>query len=122
MRPFFAAGLVVIAGLFSQACLFGGGDDPEPTPTTAPPVSTPTPSAAEETPTPDSATATPAGDDATPTLDPSAATEYIVQAGDFLSVIAAKFDITVEALAAANGIDDPDKIFVGQVLIIPPRE
>jgi len=119
MRPFFAVGLVVVVGLLSQACLFGGGDDPEPTPTSAPAVNTPTPSAADDTATPAQATATPADAVSTATPDPS---QYTVKAGDFLSVIAANFGITVEALIAANGIDNPDQIFVGQILIIPPRE
>jgi murein DD-endopeptidase MepM/ murein hydrolase activator NlpD len=44
---------------------------------------------------------------------------YTVAAGDTLGVIAARFGITVDALAAANAIDDPNRIRVGQVLLIP---
>ena len=41
---------------------------------------------------------------------------YIVQSGDTLSAIAAKYNTTYQNLAAINGIGDPDHINVGQVL------
>nr|MBA2633373.1 LysM peptidoglycan-binding domain-containing protein [Chloroflexota bacterium] len=41
-----------------------------------------------------------------------------VQAGDTLAAIAQRFGTTVEALQAANGIEDPDEIVIGQVLVI----
>jgi mannosyltransferase len=46
-------------------------------------------------------------------------TEYTVQAGDTLASVARRYSTTVEALANANGIVNPDRIQVGQVLIIP---
>ncbi|MPZ22036.1 MAG: LysM peptidoglycan-binding domain-containing protein [Dehalococcoidia bacterium] len=46
--------------------------------------------------------------------------EYVVQEGDTLSGIATQFDLTVDALAAANGIDNPELIQIGQTLTIPP--
>jgi LysM repeat protein len=49
----------------------------------------------------------------------SQSTEYIVQTGDTLLSIARRYDTTVEALVNANGIVNPDRIGVGQVLIIP---
>jgi LysM repeat protein len=39
--------------------------------------------------------------------------------GDTLALIAQRFGTTVEALQAANGIEDPDEIVIGQVLVIP---
>jgi LysM repeat protein len=42
-----------------------------------------------------------------------------VQPGDTLAAIAVRFGTTVEALQAANGIDDTDVILIGQVLVIP---
>jgi len=45
--------------------------------------------------------------------------EYIVQAGDTLSAIAKRFEVTVEALAAANGISNVHDLDVGQRLVIP---
>jgi len=44
-----------------------------------------------------------------------------VQPGESLSVIAARYDLTVSALAAANGINDPNRLSVGQELLIPGR-
>jgi len=46
-------------------------------------------------------------------------TTYVVQSGDTLSKIAAQFGTTVSAIAAANNIDDPSYIYVGQQLTIP---
>ena len=51
----------------------------------------------------------------TPAPAPSGDT-YTVVAGDTLSGIAAKFGTTYQALAALNGITDPNKINAGQVL------
>ena len=46
-------------------------------------------------------------------------TTYAVQPGDTLSKIAARFGVTVAAIVEANDIKDPNKIEVGQVLVIP---
>ena len=45
---------------------------------------------------------------------------YVVQAGDSLSVIAARFSVTVDEIAQANGITDVDSITAGDELVIPP--
>lgn len=84
-----------------------------PTPALAPlPSHTPTPT---ETPAPTAtATVTP-----TPTATP---VTYTVQAGDTLAQIAQDNGTTAEVLAEANGIADPSRLEVGQVLIIPPAE
>ena len=55
----------------------------------------------------------------TPTATPIT---YTVQVGDHLTKIARQFGVTVETLAAANGIENPSLIQVGQVLVIPPAE
>jgi murein DD-endopeptidase MepM/ murein hydrolase activator NlpD len=57
---------------------------------------------------------------AMPPGQPPETTIYIVQPGDTLYNIAQQFGLTVEFLAAANGIDDPALITVGQRLLIPP--
>jgi murein DD-endopeptidase MepM/ murein hydrolase activator NlpD len=44
---------------------------------------------------------------------------YTVQPGDTLTRIAARFGTTVEALAEANHLVNPNLIYVGQVLLIP---
>ena len=56
----------------------------------------------------------------TPTTPVAAVpSEYVVGAGDSLAGIAQQFNTTVAAVAAANAISDPSKIFVGQRLVIP---
>jgi putative chitinase len=46
-------------------------------------------------------------------------TWYVVQRGDSLASIARWFGTTVQAIAAANGIYNPNFIYPGQQLIIP---
>jgi mannosyltransferase len=45
--------------------------------------------------------------------------EYVVQPGETLLEIAIRFQTTVEALAEANQLDNPNKLTPGQTLIIP---
>lgn len=47
---------------------------------------------------------------------------HIVQSGESLSMIAAQFGVSVESILAANALDDPNTIVVGQELLIPPAE
>lgn len=44
---------------------------------------------------------------------------YVVQAGDTLSGIAARYGTTVSTLVQLNHISNPDLIYVGQVLTLP---
>lgn len=46
-------------------------------------------------------------------------TTYTVVKGDTLSGIASKYGTTYQALASYNGISDPNKIYIGQVIKIP---
>jgi len=55
----------------------------------------------------------------TPPPPPPPQQTYVVQEGDTLAAIAQRFGTTVSALQAANGIEDPDEIIIGQVLVIP---
>lgn len=50
---------------------------------------------------------------------PPAGTRYVVQRGDNLTRISRRFGVSLSLLIAANGIRNPNYIFVGQVLIIP---
>ena len=43
----------------------------------------------------------------------------VVEPGDTLGEIAKRFDRTVEEFMRANGIDDPNKLVVGQQLVVP---
>lgn len=47
---------------------------------------------------------------------------YIVQPGDNLSTIAARFDVSLDELMQANGLTDPNVISAGQKLVIPGLE
>lgn len=53
-----------------------------------------------------------------PTVTLIAPETYVVKRGDTLSAIARRFGLSLAALMAANNIRDPNRIFVGQVLII----
>jgi rare lipoprotein A (peptidoglycan hydrolase) len=71
---------------------------------------------------------TPAEPTATPTPEPAATAapeqaqdEHVVQAGETLSDIAARYGLTVEELAAMNGIDDPDMVGEGDRLRVSSR-
>ena len=59
-----------------------------------------------------------------PTLPPPSPTPaeqtYVVRAGDSPASIAAQFKIKTDDLIAANNIDDPQKLQIGQTLKIPP--
>lgn len=90
---------------FRPGILLNGGE-PTPEPTASPkPSITPKPTV---TPKP---TATPGQ---CPTTIP-----YIVQRGDTLSRIADSLETTVAELAALNHLKNPDRIYVGQRLLIP---
>jgi len=45
--------------------------------------------------------------------------EYTVQSGDTLAIIAEKFNSIMDDILEENELDDPNTIFVGQILIIP---
>ena len=47
---------------------------------------------------------------------PAGVNSYTVQKGDTLKKIAAKFGTTLESLTSLNGLADPNRIYVGQVL------
>jgi LysM repeat protein len=51
--------------------------------------------------------------------DAAFAVTTIVRPGDTLSAIARRYDTTVTALAAANGITNPNQIFAGSTIAIP---
>lgn len=46
---------------------------------------------------------------------------HTIAAGESLYTIARKYDVTTQAIVHANGLSSPDKIVVGQKIIIPGR-
>jgi nucleoid-associated protein YgaU len=135
-----AVGVVTVgaAGVAATSAVSGGidlqgllGPPPSESPTPIPTLA-PAPAAATVTPSPTlAATASPSPvatatvaptpvATPVPTPAPTAAPRtYTVAEGDTLAAIAQRFGSTVEAISAANGIDDPNQIVVGQVLVIP---
>ena len=83
--------------------------------------------AREPTPAPTGSPGAAAGgaDGATDPEDESEGGEtYTVEAGDTLEIIAEEFygDASLDDfLAEANGITDPERLFIGQELVIPPK-
>jgi LysM repeat protein len=56
----------------------------------------------------------------TPTPAPSVTRRtHLVKAGEYLSLIAQKYGVSVDAIVKANGLKNADAIYAGQVLIIP---
>lgn len=72
-----------------------------------------------DTPPPGTATAEPSGSQPAPTQEPTAGPTYKVRSGDTLSAIAARFGTTWQVLADLNGISDPARLKIGQVLRLP---
>ena len=57
-----------------------------------------------------------------PSPSPAPSTDYItyvIQSGDTLSGIAARYGTTVSELTRLNGISDPDRIYAGNTLKVP---
>ncbi len=78
--------------------------------------------AATPTPTASASSGASAAPSITPVPSPSA-TVYTVKAGDTLSRIAAKYGVTVDAIVKANPkIKDPNKLGLGDEIVIPPAE
>ncbi len=49
----------------------------------------------------------------------SVARRYVVKKGDFLSEIARRYHVPIRRLARYNGLEQPDKLNIGQTLFIP---
>lgn len=109
---------VMIGSLFFiQGC---GTVSPTTTVAAPPPPVRPPPEAVKPLPVQPVKTARHSTPPATPVLPPDTG-EYIVQKGDSLSEIAAKAGVKTAELIAANNITDPNRILVGQKLMIPGK-
>lgn len=63
-----------------------------------------------------------AGDEMTGTLQATPTIEmltYRIKAGDTLGALAVEFNVGIEDILIANGLTDPDSIYVGQIIYIP---
>lgn len=60
--------------------------------------------------------------DTTDTIGTGDGTTYIVQDGDTLWDISLQFDVSVEALVEANGLEDETSISIDQELVIPASD
>ena len=47
---------------------------------------------------------------------------YSIQSGETLAIIAQAYNLTVDQLAAANCLVNPDVIYEGQILAVPPQQ
>ncbi len=112
--------LALVSALLALGCLPFGRTIPTVTPTALPtptplpvlPIVTPTPPPPSfRAPTPTVAPAAP--------MTPGSGTTYVVQPGDTLYSIAVRFGVSLQALIEANGIEDPNRLQAGQVLVIP---
>ena len=120
MLPFLLLNILVSAAVMLAILWWWDGRTPEPEP-----VAAVLPQAlAEETLPLD--TGNVAEEDEAPVEEPGSQTSaepgpgtHIVQAGDTLGQISLKYDITVEDIMNANGMDNPNFLAVGQELIIP---
>ncbi len=142
-RTAFLVGVLVLVNILVFGSLLillfnavtGGSSSPPPATSTPRALATPTlvPPPATSTPPGTTAATRPAG--APTAASPAAAATaspctsgtadqtypctYTVRAGDSISVIAKRFNLTAAKIMAANNISNADFIKVGQVLIIP---
>ena len=52
---------------------------------------------------------------------PKDAYVHVIESGESLYTIARRYDVTAQAIIQANGFTSPDKIYVGQKIVIPGR-
>src|SRR5690606_8759101 len=52
---------------------------------------------------------------------PSNAYVHVIESGESLYTIARRYDVTAQAIVQANALGSPDKIYVGQKIVIPGR-
>lgn len=60
--------------------------------------------------------------DPRPAPEPADGRVHVVERGDTLAEIAARYGLSLAAIVAANAIDDPNLIRIGQEILLPGRE
>jgi LysM repeat protein len=112
-------GVAVVIGVLLLIIGIGGpGALPLPFLASATPIPTPTVEATLRFTPSITLTASPETPTITPT--PNCPSEYVVQSGDYLSTIAEKCGVSVEAIVALNPTLDPNNIQVGSTILLPP--
>ncbi len=91
-------------------------NQPPPPPPPPPPAAPSLPSSAAPTPPPP-----PPPPSQPPVAAPIVGDSYVIQPGDTLGALAARYGTTVQELAALNGIQNPDLIYAGATLRLPSR-
>lgn len=119
MLPFILVNVLVSATVV-LAILWWWDGRVEDTP--LPVVEAPEAAAIVPTEAPDSSNAPAAGPPAQQSAqeeDPSGPETHIVGAGETLGQISVRYDVSMEQIMSANGMSNPNYLFVGQELIIP---
>lgn len=96
--------LIPMAGALLALAACGGGDSPF--------AVTPSPTVGSATQTPGAVTPTPAASECAPT-------DYEVRDGDTLADLAETYGVTIDEIAEASGLEDPDVLAIGDKLTIP---
>jgi murein DD-endopeptidase MepM/ murein hydrolase activator NlpD/predicted small secreted protein len=52
---------------------------------------------------------------------PSDAYVHVIESGESLYTVARRYNVTAQAIISANGFSSPDKIYVGQKIVIPGK-
>lgn len=82
-------------------------------------IATPEPGVTESAPVPTVPTLPTVSPEETPVVNVPDGGVYVVAAGDTLGKIADQFGLTIDELAAANGLVDVNSLDIGQELVIP---
>jgi LasA protease len=108
------ARIIVITATFpsNPTVVAGASQDPVIVATAAPPIAT-----LQLSPIPNQALSNPTPNATRPPLDIPA--EHTVQSGETLSLIAARYNVSVDAIMDVNNLDNPNLLSVGQVLSLP---
>jgi LysM repeat protein len=115
-HPYLAMGVVAVVAVAGTSAVFVVRDNNN----TSSSSTTTTSTVAETTTSAPSSTTTTVATSVGPTSSVAVTSGfYIVQKGDTLFKIASKLGVTIQALEAANGITNPDKIDAGRKLKIP---
>jgi hypothetical protein len=105
-----AVAVLVLLGALGLSRLGPVGSGPQATPTAAPRPSPPAVAAPETT-----------ASAPEPAPEPTRPSTYVVEPGDSLGGIARELGTTIDALMAANNLDDADTLYIGQELVVPPQ-